>query len=193
MQQMNTIHATGANDSARPAGHLGTRVIATNLLTTNLDDVSQLPNGNTMAGIPQGLMPSFDDANGNPTATNLTINVLNNTTGGRGEIPLRYEPGVLPTPPVARCRTWSMRLTPVAAAVSPYFPPPPVAFPTCKRRPSRWMVAIVFRLMQPMVFPSIFPQFDLQPATSAWTGESITEKPSTAPRQPCQSASGFPH
>ena len=47
MQQMNTIHATGANDSARPAGHFGTRIIAANLLTTNLMTLA-----NSQRGIP---------------------------------------------------------------------------------------------------------------------------------------------
>ena len=36
-------------------------------------------------------MPSFEDADGNPTATNLTTNVVNNTSGVAEKYTVRYE------------------------------------------------------------------------------------------------------
>ena len=69
-----------------------------NLLETNLDDRLSCQLVILLAGIPQGLMPSFEDANGNPTSANLTINVVDNTNGVAEKYTIRYEPGVMPTP-----------------------------------------------------------------------------------------------
>ena len=175
MQQMNTIHATGANDSARPAGHLGTRVIGANLLETNLDDLSQLPTGNTLAGIPEGLMPSFEDADGNPSATNLTINVVDNTTGVAEKYTIRYEPGMLPTPASRSLKDLVDAINTGRGGGFEVYPPTAGGIPNLEAQALSVDGGYRFSINAQNGFSVDFSRsLDLQPANRAWTSASVT-------------------
>jgi flagellar hook-associated protein FlgK len=96
MSQMNTIHVTGTSATNQANAFLGSILVPTDGLTTNLDDPSLQPTNedrNDASGIPALLQPRFVDETGSPVATNMTINVVNNETGVAEKYTVRYEPG----------------------------------------------------------------------------------------------------
>ncbi|TVR47169.1 MAG: flagellar hook-associated protein FlgK [Planctomycetota bacterium] len=175
MQQMNTIHATGANHTARPAGHLGTRIIAPDQLNANLDSLSQLLPKHSKAGIPEGLQPSFVDAAGNPTATNLTINVLNTTTGVAEKYTLRYEPGSLPTPASRSLQDLVNAINTGKGGGFSVHPPTAGGIPNLQAKALPVDGGFRFSLGATDGHSVDFSRsLDLEPAARAWTGEDIT-------------------
>ncbi len=89
---MNEAQATGTNSAAPLTSMVSGNAIAGDQLDANLDASSQVQGVAGGPGIPQADLPSFTDANGNPVARNLAINVYDPATGAAQKYTLRYDP-----------------------------------------------------------------------------------------------------
>jgi flagellar hook-associated protein 1 FlgK len=89
---MNEAQATGTNSAAPISSMVSGNAVAGDQLDANLDASTQVQGVAGGPGIPQAYLPSFTDANGNPVARNLTINVYDPATGSAQKYILRYDP-----------------------------------------------------------------------------------------------------
>jgi flagellar hook-associated protein 1 FlgK len=90
--ELNARHATGTSQAGRAVSFTGTAGIAATLTALNLDDPAMARPIGDDTGIPAAFLPDFTDATGNAEARNLTINVLDPTTGTARKYTLRYDP-----------------------------------------------------------------------------------------------------
>ena len=91
-EAMNEAQATGTSSNASLTSVISNTVISADDVDTNLDSPQQIQSSAGGAGIPQAYMPDFTDANGNPVATNLSINVYDPTSGTAQKYTVRYDP-----------------------------------------------------------------------------------------------------
>ncbi len=90
--ELNARNSTGTSSGARIAGYSADTAIVTANRGLDLDNPAQGQVSGSVLGIPAAYLPSFTDANGNPVARNLTINVLDNATGVAQKFTVRYDP-----------------------------------------------------------------------------------------------------
>ena len=98
--EFNRIHATGTSHTMDFSSHTSDRKIVDDLLATNLDSAlhaDELIVG--QEGIPTQFAPDFTDGFGNLIDRNLTMNVLNTTTGVAEKFTVRWERGSDPVAP----------------------------------------------------------------------------------------------
>jgi flagellar hook-associated protein FlgK len=91
---LNQLHATATSHAYRAQSHLGSVGISFADVGLDLDDPALVPDVPGADGIPAPFAPSFRDANGVLTARNLTINVLDTTTGIATKHTIRFDPAV---------------------------------------------------------------------------------------------------
>lgn len=173
MRQMNGIHATGSNATARPQAVLGNMVIPGEQLNTNLDDPILQQETGHIAGIPAGMLAEFVDDMGNPQATNLTINMLNTVTGMADKYTVRYEPGGVP----AASRSLNDLISAINTGRGGGFSVhPPVAggIPNLKAHALSVDGGHKLSLQAADGYAIDFSRsLDIQPARGAWTGGGI--------------------
>ncbi len=93
-REMNARQATGTSNSMRTGLWSGDRVLSGLDATLDLDAADLEPSSPGQPGIPEAFAPSFTDAGGAATTRNLTINVLDTTTGQAAKYTIRYDPAV---------------------------------------------------------------------------------------------------
>ncbi len=90
--ELNARNSTGTSSGARIAGYSADTATISANRGLDLDDKAQGQVSGSALGIPAAYLPDFTDANGNPEARNLTINVLDNATGVAQKFTVRYDP-----------------------------------------------------------------------------------------------------
>ncbi len=93
-KEMNARQATGTSNSLHTNIWSGDRVLSVHDADLDLDDPALVPTSAGQPGIPTVFAPSYTDANGAAVARNLTINVLDTTTGVASKYTVRYDPNV---------------------------------------------------------------------------------------------------
>ncbi len=91
-REINGLHATGTSNAFRAGAFVSDNTVVAAASATNLDDVRVASPGLGLPGLPATALPDFTDAAGNLVARNLTINVVDTTTGIAGKYTLRWDP-----------------------------------------------------------------------------------------------------
>lgn len=90
--ELNARQSTGNNQVFRVAAFASEYGIETSKTALNFDDAQQIQSADGGPGLPKVFLPSFTDANGNPVARNLTINVYDPVSDSARKYVLRYDP-----------------------------------------------------------------------------------------------------
>jgi flagellar hook-associated protein 1 FlgK len=90
--EMNARQSTGTNHTFRAGQFTAEATIDAAKSAENLDAADQAQASGGGLGVPKAFLPSFTDANGNPVARNLTINVYDPATDTAQKYTLRYDP-----------------------------------------------------------------------------------------------------
>ena len=90
--RMNAIHATGTSNAFYANSFTADHLISNGLTGTALDSASLTKQAVGTPGIPAVFKPDFTDGSGNLIARNLTINVLDRSSGVASKFTVRWDP-----------------------------------------------------------------------------------------------------
>ena len=179
-KQMNAIHATGTSNAFYANSFTADHLISNGLTGTDLDSASLTKQAVGTPGIPAVFKPDFTDGSGNLIARNLTINVLDRTSGVASKFTVRWDPAQ-----ANGARSLDDLITAINTGVGGGFTVyPPSANGVTGVSARKVQVDGGYRLELQAANPNASIDFsqalDLRPAKSAWTGTGTMTVSGTA-------------
>lgn len=172
-KRLNHLHATATSQAMDATSFQAAFTVPAAHLATNLDDaqLAQIDGGGP--GIPAAYAASFSDALGNPVARNLTINLVDSTTGEARKYTVRYDPA---------SNTGTRSLQDLVSAINTgegggftVYPPDAIGIPGLSAKAvaveNGWQLQLTAAPGKTIDFS---PALDQRPGLAQWSGPDVT-------------------